>query len=250
MTVSTDAYGCEVHNESLPLNGFPSSPPSPFFPLSPLPMTISRSSFNNPVSNHPHHQTSYPPEPDEDPEGATLLLHQKHTGTEDGHENEDNMQVKEAGVARIEALYSVFGGTHGAPIWILYASIGLIAYVYSLDSNTTPSFLPFATSAFKAHSLLGTINVTNTIISAVAQPLIAKFADVTSRPRAYVLALVFVSCFCSLGSGKKKKFCVAYLIPGVLVPHRLYHHRYFPQRAVRRNRRTLRASLLPSSLLP
>lgn len=101
-------------------------------------------------------------------------------------------EVQVAGVARIEALYKVFGG-NGAPLWVLYLSIALIAYVYSLDSNTTSSFLPFATSAFSSHSSIGTIEVAAEIIAAVGKPFIAKLADITSRPRAYVFSLFFVS---------------------------------------------------------
>lgn len=100
-----------------------------------------------------------------------------------------------AGVARIEALYKVFGGSHGAPLWILYASIALVAYVYSLDNNTTLSFLPFATSAFSSHATIGTISTACDIIGAVGKPFIAKFADVTSRPRAYLFSLIFVRRF-------------------------------------------------------
>ncbi len=97
------------------------------------------------------------------------------------------------GVARIEALYKVFGGSKGKPLWLLYISIALLAYVYSLDSNTTSSFLPFATSAFGAHATIGTIDTACDIIGAVGKPFIAKFADVTSRPRAYVFSVIWVS---------------------------------------------------------
>ncbi|KAK0501456.1 MFS general substrate transporter [Armillaria luteobubalina] len=99
-------------------------------------------------------------------------------------------EAQVAGVARIEALYKVFGG-NGAPLWVLYLSIALIAYVYSLDSNATSSFLPFATSAFSSHSSIGTIEVAAEIIAAVGKPFIAKLADITSRPRAYVFSLFF-----------------------------------------------------------
>ncbi|KAF9020549.1 MFS general substrate transporter [Hymenopellis radicata] len=95
------------------------------------------------------------------------------------------------GVARIEALYKVFGGSKGKPLWLLYISIALLAYVYSLDSNTTSSFLPFATSAFSAHATIGTIDTACDIIGAVGKPFIAKFADVTSRPRAYVFSVLW-----------------------------------------------------------
>ncbi|PBK61276.1 MFS general substrate transporter [Armillaria solidipes] len=129
---------------------------------------------------------------------ATVEETKSQTGSESSIEQKrDTTQTPEskpepevAGVARIEALYKVFGGK-GAPLWILYLSIALIAYVYSLDSNTTSSFLPFATSAFDSHSSIGTIEVAADIIAAVGKPFIAKIADITSRPRAYVFSLCF-----------------------------------------------------------
>ena len=139
---------------------------------------------------------------------ATVEETKSQTGSESSIEQKrDTTQTPEskpepevAGVARIEALYKVFGGK-GAPLWILYLSIALIAYVYSLDSNTTSSFLPFATSAFDSHSSIGTIEVAADIIAAVGKPFIAKIADITSRPRAYVFSLCFVSDFLFFSSG-------------------------------------------------
>ncbi|KAI5479989.1 MFS transporter, siderophore-iron transporter [Pseudohyphozyma bogoriensis] len=114
---------------------------------------------------------------------------------EEKHSNPDTQGQKEvvhdeaalAGVARIEALYTVFGAKK---IWLLYISIGLISYVYSLQQNTTYAYLQFATSSFGEHSILGAISVATTVISAVSRPFIAKIADLTSRPYAYLFALV------------------------------------------------------------
>ncbi|KAH8830058.1 MFS general substrate transporter [Flagelloscypha sp. PMI_526] len=100
--------------------------------------------------------------------------------------------VNEAGVARIEALYRVFGTGKGlAPLWLLYISIGAIAYVYSLDENTSKSVLPFGTSYYGSHALLGTIQILTGIVGGVGKPFVAKIADITSRPRAYLMSLVF-----------------------------------------------------------
>lgn len=65
----------------------------------------------------------------------------------------------------------------------------LIAYVSSLASNTLYVYLPFATSSFGQHSTLGTITVVTSIISSVGKPFIAKIADLTSRPHAYLYSL-------------------------------------------------------------
>ncbi|KAM0752628.1 MFS general substrate transporter [Meredithblackwellia eburnea MCA 4105] len=106
-----------------------------------------------------------------------------------------------SGVSRIEALYLVFG--KGWKIWLLYASIAIICYGYSLEQNTTYNYLAFATSSFGHHSLLGSISTATSIIASVSRPFIAKIADITSRPHAYLLALcVYVLGLVLLASSK------------------------------------------------
>ncbi|KAJ7510037.1 major facilitator superfamily domain-containing protein [Mycena galericulata] len=69
--------------------------------------------------------------------------------------------------------------------WALFISLGLAAYIYSLDGTTTYTYLTYATSEFGGHSLLGPIQVAQGIIIAVGKPVIAKVADVASRGKAY-----------------------------------------------------------------
>jgi hypothetical protein len=81
----------------------------------------------------------------------------------------------------------VFG--KGLGLYALWASIGLIAYVYSLSRSTTVycmsivlltsilaerSDVPFATSSFGEHTIIGTIGVINGVLNGVSQPFIAK----------------------------------------------------------------------------
>ncbi|TFK94589.1 MFS general substrate transporter [Polyporus arcularius HHB13444] len=99
-------------------------------------------------------------------------------------------QEEDPGVARIEALYRVFG-SGGAKIWTLYISILLICYATSLDSSVAYTFYAIATSAFSAHSLLGAIDVAVSIMGSVCRPFIAKIADHVSRPWAYLFSLFF-----------------------------------------------------------
>ncbi|EJF61668.1 hypothetical protein DICSQDRAFT_127056 [Dichomitus squalens LYAD-421 SS1] len=56
---------------------------------------------------------------------------------------------------------------------------------------TTYNYLAFATSAFDKHSLISTIQVAQSVIIACGKPVIAKFADVTSRATAYLIVLCF-----------------------------------------------------------
>ncbi|GAA6008034.1 uncharacterized protein JCM10292_000719 [Rhodotorula paludigena] len=109
--------------------------------------------------------------------------------SEDGPVQQTETVEQDPGVTRIEALYKVFGT--GRLIWLLYISIGLMCYITALAQNTTSTFLAFATSAFSKHSLLGAISVAVSLIGAVAKPVIAKVADITSRPWAYAVSLVF-----------------------------------------------------------
>jgi hypothetical protein len=91
---------------------------------------------------------------------------------------------------------------------MLWGSIGLIAFVYSLSAMTTYTYLAFATSSFDTHALLGTISVIVSIMAGVTQPFIAKVsgylllhrpsqltcskvADLTSRPVAIALSVFF-----------------------------------------------------------
>ncbi|KAG8807360.1 hypothetical protein FRC17_004496, partial [Serendipita sp. 399] len=74
--------------------------------------------------------------------------------------------------------------------WVLYISLGLAAYVYSLDLQTTYFYLQFATSSFSTHSLLASIEVAAQVILAVAKPIVARIADLQSRPFAYFVVII------------------------------------------------------------
>jgi hypothetical protein len=90
----------------------------------------------------------------------------------------------------------VFG--KGLGLYALWASIGLIAYVYSLSRSTTVycmsivlltsilaerSDVPFATSSFGEHTIIGTIGVINGVLNGVSQPFIAKVHLIISSMR-------------------------------------------------------------------
>jgi MFS family permease len=73
----------------------------------------------------------------------------------------------------------------------MWASIYLIAYVYSLAGATTGSYLQIATSAYEEHALLGTITIVNAIVSAAGTPFVAKILDLGSRPMGYAAGIAF-----------------------------------------------------------
>ncbi|WWC69773.1 uncharacterized protein I206_103716 [Kwoniella pini CBS 10737] len=111
--------------------------------------------------------------------------------SQDDHTDKERIETLEKypGVAKIEALYVVFG--KGTKLWILWFSIGLISCAYALSDMTTYYYVPFATSAFGEHTVLGTISVITAIMAGVAKPFIAKLADLWSRPVAIAFGVIF-----------------------------------------------------------
>ncbi|KAL7419034.1 hypothetical protein Q5752_005870 [Cryptotrichosporon argae] len=102
-------------------------------------------------------------------------------GEKNGLQQDASVAIEQdAGVDRIEALYLVFG--RGWGLYLLWVSIGLIAYVYSLSRSTTAYYAAYATSSYSDHTIISTIGVINGIVAGVAPPFIAKLADLWSRP--------------------------------------------------------------------
>ncbi|KAK0230661.1 drug:h+ antiporter [Armillaria fumosa] len=107
----------------------------------------------------------------------------------DGHVVRDDSDIAaHTGVEAVKATHKVYGKYSR---WCLFIGIGLASYIYSLDGQTMYSYLTFAASALKDHSLISTIQTAQSIIIACGKPVIAKVADVSSRGFAYVFVLVF-----------------------------------------------------------
>ncbi|CAL1710437.1 unnamed protein product [Somion occarium] len=133
------------------------------------------------------------------PKGYSLLRQDPHDDySENGGHDEPALDFRTAdeiqaeqdahlGVKTVEAATKVWGKYSR---WALFISLGLAAYVYSLDGSTTYMYLSFAASSFGEHSLIASIQVAQSIIIAVGKPVIAKVADVTSRASAYLVVLV------------------------------------------------------------
>lgn len=109
------------------------------------------------------------------------------------------------GAKVVEATHKIYGKYSK---WALFIGLGLAAYIYSLDGQTTYSYLAFAASDLEDHSLISSIQTAQSIISlsqslpssalpnilyavAVGKPLIARLADVSSRGTAYILVCAF-----------------------------------------------------------
>ncbi|PYI20418.1 MFS general substrate transporter [Aspergillus violaceofuscus CBS 115571] len=95
------------------------------------------------------------------------------------------------GVTRMEAVYRE-AKSNRKSLWLIGISVLVCAWAYSLDSSTTSYYSVDASSYFKQHSsVLSTLSIATSIISAVSKPFIAKISDITSRPYTYILTLCF-----------------------------------------------------------
>lgn len=76
------------------------------------------------------------------------------------------------GVIRMEAVYRA-AQTNRKTLWLTGISVLVCAWAYSLDSSTTSYYSVDASSYFKQHSsVLSTLSIATSIISAVSKPFI------------------------------------------------------------------------------
>ncbi|BEI91445.1 uncharacterized protein CcaverHIS019_0402650 [Cutaneotrichosporon cavernicola] len=96
---------------------------------------------------------------------------------------------KPMGVLKVEAAEAFWN--HKTK-WILFGSLLLAAYVYSLDGMTTYLYNAAAWSEFGLHSSLGRVQTANSIIIAVGKPFWAKLSDAYGRGEAFLgLAILY-----------------------------------------------------------
>ncbi|KAJ5767538.1 MFS general substrate transporter [Penicillium manginii] len=99
--------------------------------------------------------------------------------------------LQSQGVTRMEAIYRE-AKINRTSLWLVSISVLVCAWAYSLDSSTTSYYSLEASSYFRQHSsILSTLSIATSIISAVSKPFIAKISDITSRPYTYLLVLAF-----------------------------------------------------------
>jgi MFS family permease len=112
--------------------------------------------------------------------------------TDDTDPDDDDVSQysAQAGVKRLEAIASTWSR------WGLFAAyfgICLLAYATSLEGQTTVNLTIYATSAFKAHSLVATVLVIQNIVLSVVKPPMTKIADVFGRFEAFTLSVLIYS---------------------------------------------------------
>ncbi len=120
-------------------------------------------------------------------------IEKRPTNDDDDYEDSssEHKVYHSRGVQRIENIKVLMDTSKKGNLFRILLSVSLLicAWVYSLDSSTTYNYGPYATSSFKHHSMLSTLNIATSIMSSVCKPIIAKFADITSRPITYILVL-------------------------------------------------------------
>lgn len=100
-------------------------------------------------------------------------------------------QDQQRGVTNIEGTYRVFRQDRWLFVAFLVA-LNAVIFAYTLQNGTIFYYQAEATKQFgQQANLLGIISTAASIIRAVSQPFVAKVSDITSRPMAYSLSLLF-----------------------------------------------------------
>lgn len=111
--------------------------------------------------------------------------------SERSEKSEPQEPFKSRGVRRIENVKLAMDNTKNGTImkWVFGLSILVCAWTYSLDTSTTYNYSVPAVSSFNRHSMISTLGIATSIISAVMKPILGKFSDITSRPLTYFIVL-------------------------------------------------------------
>ncbi|KAH7126623.1 siderophore iron transporter-like protein [Dendryphion nanum] len=111
-----------------------------------------------------------------------------------------NQADQQAGVQRMEAVSRSWSKTY---LVVVYFTLLLIANVTSLEIQITGLLTPFATSAFKQHSLVSTVTVIQAVVSAAIKPPMGKIADVFGRLEAFTITIILYTIGYSQQAGSK-----------------------------------------------
>lgn len=123
------------------------------------------------------------------PQGAVASSSRTDNGESDDDDDESQYSAQ-VGVKRLEAISSTWSR------WGLFAAyfgVCLLAYATSLEGQTTVNLTIYATSAFKAHSLVATVLVVQGVVLSVVKPPMSKIADVFGRFEAFTLSVFIYS---------------------------------------------------------
>lgn len=106
---------------------------------------------------------------------------------EDAEEDASSADSAQAGVKRLEAISSAWSKWD---LYVAYLGLSLVAYATSLEGQTTTNLTVYATSAYRAHSLVSTVLVVQGVVLSVVKPPMSKIADVFGRFEAFTLSVL------------------------------------------------------------
>lgn len=95
---------------------------------------------------------------------------------------------KSPGVRQIEVVAKSLSRTQRYVLWV---SVFLTAYSYTLDLTVRYTYQNFALSAFSTAAQISTVAVVRSIVAAAAQPLYAKISDYFGRLSILFIAVTF-----------------------------------------------------------
>lgn len=128
--------------------------------------------------------------PDDSPRSVDDLPQERSSllSASASREPHDAAQRESRADNRLESLPSKL--TLSGRVW-LFSGIFLVGYAYGLESQVRSAYQPFATSSFKLHSYLSTINVLRSVVAVAVQPTAAKIADLFGRFEVILLSTMF-----------------------------------------------------------
>lgn len=97
--------------------------------------------------------------------------------------------TKSIGVQRVEALSKQYSGFWAKVVLIF--CVFLVGYAYGLDGTIRYTFQALATSSYSMHSLLTTVNVIRSVVSAVGQIAFARLSDSFGRMELFIVSILF-----------------------------------------------------------
>ncbi|KAK2750683.1 hypothetical protein FQN57_002756 [Myotisia sp. PD_48] len=95
--------------------------------------------------------------------------------------------AKHAGTMHMEGIHAQLTPTTR---FFFFGSILLVGYAMGLDILVRNTYQGYATSSFRNHSLLSTVNVVHSVVGAVLQPTLARIADVFGRLQVLVFVII------------------------------------------------------------
>lgn len=125
-----------------------------------------------------------------DLKSTSIDLHQKEEDI--SSQEEEHLFKKSRGVILIESVKDMMhlDGKKSIKYTVILV-ISVLAWVIALDKATSSNYRVYATSSLGHHTMIATLSIATSIITAISDLFFAKFADLTSRPTVYLIGTSF-----------------------------------------------------------